>query len=166
MILFSTTFNCTAHKKNERCHNSSTDCDEYLSDHFVSTGHNHLVGKSINAGVGYLFQTGGSIGLLMWREWMNALCALRCWLVTSWSPATVHMRLKQVEVLRREILSGIKWSVWQEAHSIGVDCCWWGSEWSCWYKCRWYDVVHAGVPVIMKVIDLMPEREMLMVSGY
>jgi len=21
--------------------------------------------------------------------------------------------------------------------SIGVDCCWRGSEWSCWYKCRW-----------------------------
>jgi len=68
--------------------------------------------------LGYLFQTGGLIGLLMWREWMNALYAWSCWSVTSWWPASVHIRLKQVEVLRRKILSGIKWSVWQEAWSI------------------------------------------------
>jgi len=46
----------------------------------------------------------------------DALCASRCWSVTSWWPASVHMRLKQVEVQRRKSLSGIKWSVWQEAY--------------------------------------------------
>ena len=28
--------------------------------------------------------------------------------------------------------------------SIGLACCWMGSEWAHWYKCRWYNGVDGG----------------------
>jgi len=64
--------------------------------------------KDGNAGVGLLISDRWIDRIIDVKRVNERIMCLKVLIGTSWSPASVHMHLKQVEVQRRKILSVIK----------------------------------------------------------